>query len=196
MVSWIPGWHQQDNVWYQWVISKVKSWRETDGCSFFITCATQYGRLHTLHCEPVTYCWSLWYPVTPFRMRETPGQYLHTIFCSELSGEHQVQGEESDEISPRVIISCKRSFIIEWQLRYCIRVARGRWEFENWDWLKSGHQPPSPTKNTNQLRNSLNVILAFTNLSTFWSRILWESAEAENQSRKILCIDIICIRPA
>ena len=76
-------------------------------------------------------------------MREAPGQYLHTIFCSELSGEHQVQGEESDEISPRVIISCKRSFIIEWQLRYCIRVARGRWEFENWDWLKSGHQPPS-----------------------------------------------------
>ena len=46
-------------------------------------------------------------------MREAPGQYLHTIFCSELSGEHQVQGEESDEISPRVIISCKRSFIIE-----------------------------------------------------------------------------------
>ena len=172
----------------------MKSWRETDGCSFFIT--SRYSMWEMTFIALWASDIVLVIMISSDTLEDEGDTWsisIHTIFCSELwACEHQVQGEESDEIPPRVIISCKRSFIIEWQLRYCIRVVRGRWEFENWDWLKSGHQPPSPTQNT----NSLNVILAFTNLSTFWSRILWESAEAENQSRKILCIDIICIRPA
>ena len=78
------------------------------------------------------------------------------MFCSDQNCdvicEHQVHGAKCDEIPPRVIISCERSFIIIWQLRYYIRVAReGRWEFQNWDWFRSSVvTSPSPTKSGNK----------------------------------------------
>ena len=151
------SWHHHMSGHWISVSSEVTSWTETDGRSFFISPRdSHYMRLWW---TKLLAKWSL------LRASETPGHQVMFLsvpemFCSDqncdVSCEHQVHGAKCDEIPPRVIISCERSFIIIWQLRYYIRVARGRWEFQNWDWFRSSVVTSLPYQVRKQTKSEIH----------------------------------------
>ena len=131
--------------------SGLSLWTSTDGYSFFI--APLNVSLHW------TKGWAVAPVTAPWEIASVNSYHLFQdiLLWSELWARRKVWRDSS-----RVIISSESSYVILWQLCWLLYQSWEREWGESWE-IDLEMVTRTPSQNTNQLRNSLNVILAFSN---------------------------------